>query len=250
MAWGRGFGYVARVRRIGMTKKDLIVLTADKDMRHALLALLRSRSEAMGIRHVAFDILVHSEHDPGCARRGVSFLENYAADYDHGLLLFDHEGSGQERTSRELLQQDLDREFARSIWGDRAKTIVVDPELEAWVWGGSPHVAAVAGWANRSRALRDWLVSQGWLRAGELKPRRPKEAFHAALRRAGVARSASLYERLAERVSLENCRDPSFRELKRTLRTWFPQNGVPSGQANQTTVGPTSGDRQLRLSIR
>lgn len=230
-----------------MTRKDLIVLAADKDMHHALAALLRSRPQAMGIRSVSFDILVHSQHDPGCALRGISFLENYARDYDHGLLVFDHEGSGRESTPRAQLQQSLDSEFADSMWGDRAKTIVVEPELEAWVWSSSPHVATVAGWANRS--LRNWLFSENWLRAGELKPSRPKEAFHAALRMAGVARSASLFEQLAETVSLENCHDLSFLELKATLRQWFPRDGVSNPNGDQSLGKPESGGRQLRMSI-
>ena len=77
-----------------MTDKDLIVLAADKDMQSALTGLLRTRQRALGIRTVTFDILVHSRHDPACARQGVSFLQNYAKDYRHGLLVFDHEGCG------------------------------------------------------------------------------------------------------------------------------------------------------------
>ena len=205
-----------------MTRKDLVVLAADKDMQHALMGLLQARSRAMGIRAVSFDVLVHSDHDAACALRGVSFLSNYSRDYHHGLLLFDHEGSGREGTPPEELQQTLNRDFATSGWGDRARTIVVDPELEAWVWSASPHVAAVAGWTSQSRSLRSWLVARGLLRRGERKPSRPKEAFHALLRAAKTARSASLYQQLAEKVSLENCEDRSFGELKATLREWFP----------------------------
>ena len=207
-----------------MTRKDLIALVADKDMQHALSGLLRERGPALGVRSITFDVMVHSQHDPACALRGVSFLENYAYDYHHGLLLFDHEGSGRESMRPEELQNALDQEFVDSPWHDRAKAIVVDPELEAWVWSRSPHVAAVAGWSNRrSPSLREWLASRGLLHHGDLKPRRPKEAFHAALREAGVSRSASLYEQLAQRVSLENCHDRSFGELKATLRKWFPE---------------------------
>lgn len=41
-----------------MSKKDLIVLVADKDMEHALKGLL-ARPAALGIRSVNADILVH-----------------------------------------------------------------------------------------------------------------------------------------------------------------------------------------------
>ena len=55
------------------------------------------------------------------------------------------------------------------------------------------------------------------------KLRRPKEAFHAALHASGVARIASLYQQLAERVSLNRCGDRSFHDLRAILREWFPR---------------------------
>ena len=218
-----------------MTRKDLVVLAADKDMEQTLRGLL-ARSQALDIRPVAFDIFVHPEHDAACARRGVSFLSSFARRYDYGLLLFDHEGSGREAVSRLEIQRALNREFAGSGWEERARAIVVSPELEAWVWSPSPHVDEVAGWKNRQPALRDWLVKTELLMAGEVKPRQPKEAFRAALRAASVARSASLYRSLAERVSLRSCADASFQELQSTLREWFPRD-IPEGD----TVG--SADR-------
>ena len=204
-----------------MTKKDLIVLVADKDMQHALNGLF-SRPQAMGIRSITKDVFVHFQHDPACARQGVSFLSRFAAQYRYALLLFDHKGSGRERTLTEELECEIDQRFAGSDWGDRARAIVVDPELEAWVWSGSPHVDTVAGWSGKTPALRDWLVDEGWIRANASKPAHPKEAFHAALRMAGVARSASLYQQIAEQVSLRGCKDQSFRRLVSTLQEWFP----------------------------
>ena len=116
-----------------MTARDLVVLVADKDMQHALKGLL-SRPQAMGTRPIAHDIYVHPLHDPACARpEGVQFLSRFAAQYDHGLLLFDHEGSGCEATPAEELQNEIDRRLALSAWGERARAIVLDPELEAWV---------------------------------------------------------------------------------------------------------------------
>ena len=39
----------------------------------------------------------------------------------------------------------------------------------------------------------------------------------------GVARSASLYQQLAERVSLNRCGDRSFHDLRAILREWFSE---------------------------
>ena len=146
-------------------KKDLVVLAADKDMEHALKGLF-TRPEALDIRPIAADILIHPQHDPACARRGVAFLSNLSERYRYGLLIFDHEGSGREQERTEDLQESLNKDFARSAWGDRAKAIVLSPELEAWVWSDSPHVEAVTGWRGRQPPLRHWLTDQG-LAAGE-----------------------------------------------------------------------------------
>ena len=119
------------------------------------------------------------------------------------------------------LQDSLNEEFARSDWGERAKAIVLAPELEVWIWSDSPHVDEVAGWQGREPALRRWLVEQGYLQEGEEKPIRPKEAFEAALREVQKPRSASLYLQIAENVSLRRCTDTAFMEFKSILSNWF-----------------------------
>jgi len=202
-------------------KKDLVVLAADKDMEHALKGLF-TRPKALDIRSIEADILVHPQHDPACARRGVAFLSNLSERYRYGLLMFDHEGSGREQERTEDLQKSLNEDFARSAWGDRAKAIVLSPELEAWIWTDSPHVEDVTGWRSRHPPLRRWLTDRGWLRENEAKPEQPKEAFQAALREARRPRSSSLYQQIAERVSLRHCTDRSFLEFKDVLRNWFP----------------------------
>ena len=201
--------------------KDLVILAADKDLEHVLKGLL-ARPEALGIRPVEADIFVEPEHDPGCARHGVDFLANLSGQYRYGLLIFDHEGSGNEQSRPQELREDLNRAFVRSPWGERARAIVLSPELEMWIWSDSPHIDDVAGWKNRDPGLRPWLIAQGWLQNGEIKPARPKEAFEAALREARKPRSASLYEQIAKTVSLSRCRDVSFLEFRATLREWFP----------------------------
>ena len=203
-------------------KRDLVVLAADKDMEHALKGLF-TRPEALNIRAIEADILVHPQHDPACARRGVAFLSNLSERYRYGLLMFDHEGSGRERERTEDLQESLNEDFARSAWGGRAKAIVLSPELEAWIWTDSPHVEEVAGWKGHRPPLRRWLTDQGWLGENEVKPERPKEAFQAVLREARRPRSASLYQQIAQRVSFRHCTDRSFLAFQDVLRSWFPE---------------------------
>ncbi len=201
--------------------KDLLILVADKAQEFTFIGLL-SRNEALGIRKIEYEIRIDPERDSGCAVRGVEFLSHFADKYKYALLIFDHEGSGEETTPREVLEQKINADFIKSSWGDRARVVVISPELEAWVWSSSPHVDKVAGWENQRPKLRLWLVEKGFLREKETKPARPKEAFKAALRTVGKPRSASLYKQIAEKVSLNHCTDPAFRELKQILRGWFP----------------------------
>lgn len=232
MAGRYGPRYLAGIRGTGVSQMDLVVLVADKDMEQAMRGLLQRR-QSLAIRTLTFNIFSHPEHDPACARHGVEFLSNLSKQYDHGLLLFDHQGCGREGDAPETLQQSLNDEFMRTEWADRAKAIVIAPELEAWIWSESPNVDVVAGWHGRSPRLREWLVAQGLLLEGESKPHDPKQAFHAALREVGMARSASLYRQLAEKVSLQACEDRSFQELKSTLQAWFPRAGAPHNLEGQ-----------------
>ena len=206
--------------------KDLVILVADKDLEHTMKGLL-ARPQALGIRSVEADIFVEPQHDPACARQGVEFISNFSRQYRHGLLMFDHTGSGMETTGPRTLQNSLNDSLAHSAWGQRAKTIVLAPELEVWIWNDSPHIDEVAGWKNRNPGLRPWLIDGGWLREGEVKPDRPKEAFKEALRAARKPRSASLYEQIAKKVSLRRCKDEAFLELKGILSQWFP--AIPAG---------------------
>lgn len=204
-----------------MNLKDLIVLAADKDMAQALRGLFE-RPEALGIRKIDADVRVEEQHDPGCAQRGVTFLSIFSRQYRHGLLLFDHHGSGREKIPPLELQEILNKDFGRTGWEDRAKAIVLEPELEAWVWGASPHVAEVAGWKSGNSNLRRWLRDEAFLKDGDVKPEQPALAFRAALRKAKKSRSSSLFYRLALKVSLARCEDRAFQELREVLREWFP----------------------------
>lgn len=201
--------------------KDLVILAADKDMKTALDALL-SRDRALGIRPIRHDVFTHPGHDPACAREGVSFLEPFSAQYRHALLMFDYEGSGMEQNCTPAeLQSSLDEAFTRGAWGANAKTVLLYPELEAWVWSDSPHVESEIRWNDSRVSLTDWMIQKQWLSQGQVKPPRPKEALDAALHRAGQPHSASLFGRLASTISFQRCADPSFRYFLQTLHKWF-----------------------------
>ena len=59
------------------------------------------------------DIYYHPQHDPACALRGVEFMSDFSDQYHHGLLMFDHQGSGREKTDPQELQKALNEEFTQ-----------------------------------------------------------------------------------------------------------------------------------------
>ena len=202
--------------------KDLVVLAADKDVEQALRGLFE-RPEALNIRPIQADVLIHPQHDPACASHGVGFLSGFSERYGHGLLMFDHHGSGRESITAGELQESLNQDLSRSSWGERGRAVVLSPELEAWVWSVSSVVDDATGWKERRPPLRTWLVERGWLKDEDIKPERPKEALVAALRESRTPRSSSLYRKIASRVSLRRCTDASFLEFKGLLQQWFPR---------------------------
>jgi hypothetical protein len=201
---------------------DLLALVADRNMEAALAGIL-SRPKSLRTRAIAFDLRVHPRKDPGCCREGVAYLQVFADKYSHAILVFDHEGCGRESSTATELETELEAQLQAAGWQDRACAIVLEPELEIWVWSDSPHVAGQLGWAERKTDVRSWLQQQGLWKAGNPKPDRPKEAVEAVLRKVKRPRSSALYKSLAEKVSLSRCQDRTFFKLKTTLHSWFPQ---------------------------
>jgi hypothetical protein len=204
-----------------MIAKDLIVLTADKDTEFAIRGLL-ARHLAIDIRQIQYDIFVHPERDPGCQRRSHTLLRPSANRYQHAVVIFDREGSGRDDQSRLELERDVEASLASAGWQDRSSVIVINPELENWVWSDSPHVRTVLGWTDPTTDLSAWLQTHNFLLLPNGKPHRPKEAMLATLRAMRKAPSAALFKQLASKVSFNRCTDEAFIKLLSTLRRWFP----------------------------
>ncbi|MCZ7541561.1 MAG: hypothetical protein M5U29_16940 [Anaerolineae bacterium] len=200
---------------------DLIALVADSNMENTLRGLL-SRHQALGIRPITYDIFRHDKRDPGCWTDAHNYLRPYTRQYRYAMVLFDHEGSGQESRRGVDLQEELESRLEANGWvEDRARVLVLEPELEIWVWSDSPQVDSCLGWQTHRPDLRAWLRQRKLLAPDTFKPANPKKALEAALREVKIPRSSAIYRQLAEQVSFRGCVDPCFNRFCTILTEWF-----------------------------
>lgn len=201
---------------------DLIVLAADKDATETLNGILQTLPLKGGMRRIRYEIKPALMHDGEARRYAHELLRPYIRQARFALVVFDREGCGAEGMRREEIEQEVLGRLEENGWHKRAEAIVIDPELEVWVWSQSPKVDEVLGWAGARPPLRKALEEEGWLSEGGVKPARPREAMKWALLQSRTPWSASLFRRLAQQVSYQRCTDPAFVKLLTILRAWFP----------------------------
>jgi hypothetical protein len=202
---------------------DLVLLAADKQMAETLRGIL-SRPQALAIRALSFAVYHHPHKDPGCRREAHKFLRPLHTDFRRALVLFDYVGCGvSSETSPAEVEAEVEEKLGSSGWGERARCVVIDPELEVWVWSDSPEVGRCLGWEGaRARQVQDWLRSTDRWPDDSPKPPAPKEAVEEALQEVRQPRSSALFRELAESVSLSGCEDESFQRFRAVLQEWFP----------------------------
>lgn len=202
--------------------KDLLILAADADIEATMRGLLTQRQAALGIRSIKFTIMRHPNWDPGCRRQAVSTARGYVNDHNYALVLFDKVGCGDEGAKRRCIQDAVEGDLRRNGWENRSKVIVIEPELETWVWSTSANVSKALGWNEGTRALRDWLHQQHLWPDGEAKPPDPKLALKRAMRVKNRHPTATTFLALSRKVGLRACEDSAFREMRETLQGWSP----------------------------
>lgn len=204
--------------------QDLVILVADKNTQFALRGALR-RPEALGVRAISHEFRMHPGRDGGVRTSGVDVLARERRRFAHALLIFDLEGSGAGDAQSALdLEADLDARL-EALWGGDAKSIVITPEVDIWLWGGDNALRDVLRWPLQA-SMRGWLRERGFAFDASGKPERPKEAMEAMIPVHRLPRSSALYERITGKISLLKCADPAFLRLREALRRWFPLASV------------------------
>lgn len=204
--------------------KDLIISVADSYQEKVIEGLLPRVPMSSVIREFSYDIIRNISNDSGSYNDSHTLLRNYINDYHYSLVIFDFEGSGAEFSkSRTEAETEVERLLSLNGWDGRCATIIIDPEIENWMWIDNPNVQNAIGW-ERTETLYTWARRSGLIGANDLKPIRPKETFEKALKLCSTSKSSSIYKKIASTVSYKNCSDPSFIKLINTFKSWFPIN--------------------------
>jgi hypothetical protein len=201
--------------------KDLIVLAADQSMKLAIGKLL-ARTDHIGVRQISAEVYTHPDRDPGVLRRSHEYLRQYWRQYEHAIAICDREGSGRD-SPRDELEGQIEERLRANGWDDRASAIVIDPELETWMWGDWVALTRSAGWRGDGNSLKEWLRTRTLLKVGEAKPQRPKETLESVLKENQMPWSSAIHEKMAATADTTGCVDGAFLKLKSTLQRWFPK---------------------------
>lgn len=202
--------------------RDCIFLVADSTIQAMLKGFLGREGCHFSLGCAPFqfdaarDVIVDPTRDPGVYTRGHELLSVFTKTHRRAIVILDAdwEGSPGADVIRSKIEDNL-----RSVWSEYM-VVVLDPEIEAWIWQDNHHVVTALG-AENYATLRQDIEAKGFWSPGAIKPHRPKEAVEFALKRAKIPQSAALYGRIAGKVSIAACEDLALRHLKEGLMRWF-----------------------------
>lgn len=208
--------------------RDCIFLLADSNMEAAFRGFFARDAlpERLGTGPFRFDpredlVVAAGDNDPGLYTRGHELLRPYQRTHRHAIVAIDAAWDGTPGAA--AIRNDLTAHISGTGWPDGSfKVIVIDPELEAWIWQKNPHVARAFGFNGEQAMLAVSEVQTAWPH-GQQKPNQPKETLEAVLRKQDIPRSSAIYEEISARVSANHCTDLSFCEMRDTLQHWFPR---------------------------
>ena len=208
--------------------RDCLFLLADSNMKAAFEGFLTREAFHLSLGCGAFDFdpiqdlfVAAGDNDPGLYTRGHELLRPYQNTHRHAVIVIDAAWDGS--PGAEVIRQHLTAKIRESGWEENDfKVIVIDPELEEWIWQQNHHVANALG-CNHIQEILDDMRASGIWPEGQAKPNHPKEALETVLRKNRIPRSSSIYQKITSRVSVNHCQDGAFQELLAALCLWFPE---------------------------
>ncbi|HEX5495581.1 MAG TPA: hypothetical protein VFX70_13510 [Mycobacteriales bacterium] len=209
-------------------KRDVVFLVADAAMEQVLRGLFGREHchRSLGCRPFSFvageDVVVAPGSDPGVYRLAADLLRHYERSHQFAVVMLDADWGGSPGAA--LIRERITKSLV-GRWQERFAVIVIEPELEAWVWQDNPHVATAL---KCPKNFRNILRASGHWPDGVAKPADPKAALTHLRRHHGADRSNAALGRLAGTVSVRHCTDPAFGALRNALRNWLPVPPEPA----------------------
>lgn len=212
--------------------RDVIFHLADEHMEKGLKAFF-SRDDwhyAMGCRKA--DINPENNTDilrvPGCTDGGIwknaaENLDPFRDKYARAVIVLDEDF--EPHPGPDTLRADITEAMVKSGWDEeRFAVVVIQPELEAWLWAPNVNVALAFGHKDFDQ-LRGALEKEKLWTPGEPKPHDIKAARDRAAGLGGKKTGGPIFKGVFNALSkkaLDRCVEPGFGVLRTALQTWFP----------------------------
>lgn len=211
--------------------RDCIFLLADTNIQAAFEGFLSRAAfhQSLGCGPFDFDPrqdikVAAGDNDPGLYTRGHELLRPFQSSHRQAFMVLDAEWDGS--PGAEAIKQHLAAQIQATGWKEGTfRVIVIDPELENWIWQQNDHVAHGLGFDNANALTADADIQQAWPDCSS-KPTQPKKILEAVLKKKRIPRSSAIYKKITSQVSVRRCKDGAFHELVETLRIWFPPESV------------------------
>lgn len=199
-----------------------MIVAGRKD--EVVLKAVLKRWQELGIRPIIFEINRRGS-DSIVVREGAMQARIRAREFKHFLCLWDHKDSGKGNEPPSQVQDELQEHLNRRRLQNREKALVIDPELEIWLWQDKKAIARVLGISQKqlARCLNRWQSANFPKRTLEqILSKFPKEALEEVCQEAREKLTAALYQRIAHTADLSLwASEQGFQQLCQTLLNWF-----------------------------
>lgn len=211
--------------------RDCLFLVADKNMQAAFEGFLTRPNvhQSLGCGAFEFDprldlVVAAGDNDPGLYTRGHELLRPYQGSHRRAIVVLDADWDGS--PGAQVIIEHLTGQILSTGWPEESvRVVVIDPELENWIWQRNEHVARGLGFQRLEALMADPDFREAWPE-GQTKPASPKESLELLLCKQRIPRSSAIYKRITAQVSIKHCEDAAFHSLIEALRSWFPPDAV------------------------
>lgn len=207
--------------------RDCLFLVADKNIEAMVAGFLSTDNFhlKLGCNHFKFEQkhdlrVAHGKNDPGIYTMANELLKPYCKTHRRVIVILDAAWNGSPGAIK--INNQVENHCRNAGWNDDNHcVIVIDPELENWIWQNNINVCKELGLIDSYEILKTELVTHKFWLSEQSKPNQPKEAVEYVLKKNRIPRSSALYKNIAIKVTTKTCTDAAFLKLKNTLIQWF-----------------------------